>query len=71
MTPEQLRAWRTAHGWNQTQAARYLRTTQVNISRWEQGLHEIPGAVELLLYLYQQPRNLRAIETFLYKSVDK
>lgn len=72
MTAIQLRYWRTSKQWNQTQAARYLGTTQVNVSRWEAGTHGIPGCIDLLIHLYGQERNLRSIETFLYANrIDK
>jgi len=70
MQPAELKQWRESHGWSQTQTARYLGTTQVNISRWEEGTHKIPQSVAMLIYLLGQKRNLLSIEKFLYKHLD-
>lgn len=71
MTGEALKAWRETHGWNQTQAARYFGTTQVNVSRWEQGVYSIPEAIAFLVYLYRHARNIRDIETLLYTAPER
>ena len=70
MQGHELKAWRESHGWNQTQAARYLGTSQVNISRWEHETHDIPRTVDLLIHLLRQKKNLRSIENYLFKYLD-
>jgi transcriptional regulator with XRE-family HTH domain len=70
MTGDTLKAWRQAQGWTQTQMARYLGTTQVNIARWERGTHGIPRTIDILLHLLGQKRNVTAVENFLFKSLD-
>jgi transcriptional regulator with XRE-family HTH domain len=64
----ELKEWRKSQGWNQAQAARYLGTTQVNVSRWERGEHGIPDSIAHLIYLLNDKRNVRSIENFLYKT---
>jgi transcriptional regulator with XRE-family HTH domain len=66
-----LQAWRRGLGWSQRKAARFLGTTQVNVSRWEHGVYTIPGAIDLLVHLYAQDRNRRLVEEFLYKPLDR
>lgn len=68
MQGSELKEWRVAQEWNQTQMARYLGTTQVNISRWERGTHPIPDSIALLVHLLSDKRNLRSVENFLYKA---
>ena len=68
MQGQALKEWREQRGWSQEQAARYLGASQVSVSRWETGTHVIPGTVERLVYLFQQERNIRAIDTFLFKT---
>lgn len=67
MSGGELKAWRLAQKWNQTQCARYLGTTQENVSRWEHA-QEIPGPVALLVYLYRQQRNIRTVENYFFSN---
>jgi transcriptional regulator with XRE-family HTH domain len=64
----ELKKWRREQGWNQTQMARYLGTSQVNISRWESGKYDVPDFIAHLAYLLNDKRNVRSLENFLYKT---
>jgi transcriptional regulator with XRE-family HTH domain len=71
MTPTALKEWRDAHGWSQKKCARYLGTSQVNVSRWEKGTHDIPDTVMHLVLLLANPRNLATIENSLFTPLDR
>lgn len=66
-----LKDWRESHGWTQEDAARYLGTSQVNVSRWEGGTHKIPGTALLLMHLLNDKRNRRAVEKYLALTLAK
>ncbi len=70
MSGEELRVWREGHGWNQKQAARYLGSTQVNVSRWERGTHKVPESIRLLAHLLHDKKNIRFVEKFFQIALD-
>ena len=69
MTGAELKEWRDSHKWSQVQAARYLGTSQPDISRWENDGPPVPQTIAILVMLLQQERNVRAVENFLYKTL--
>jgi transcriptional regulator with XRE-family HTH domain len=50
MTPENLKKWRTEHGYTQIALSHALRTHSMTISKWERGEREIPSFLHLALY---------------------
>jgi transcriptional regulator with XRE-family HTH domain len=50
MAPEDLKKWRTEHGYTQITLAHALRTHSMTISKWERGEREIPSFLHLALY---------------------
>jgi transcriptional regulator with XRE-family HTH domain len=68
MHGEAFKEWRLSYGWNQTQAACYLGTSQVNISRWERGVRDIPDTIAQLVYLLSYPTNIWLMENYLLKT---
>ena len=67
MNPDELKQLRAERHWNQTQAARYLGTTQANISRWEKCEKPLPPMAAILVSLLRHPRNVAVVEKLLYK----
>ena len=49
MTPEDLKKWRTEHGYTQITLSHALRTHSMTISKWERGEREIPSFLHLAL----------------------
>jgi transcriptional regulator with XRE-family HTH domain len=50
MTPEDLKKWRTEHGYTQITLSHALRTHSMTISKWERGEREMPSFLHLALY---------------------
>jgi transcriptional regulator with XRE-family HTH domain len=50
MTPDDLKKWRTEHGYTQITLAHAFRTHPMTISKWERGEREIPSYLHLALY---------------------
>lgn len=49
MAPDELRAWRTAHGLTQAQLGAALGVTWNAVWRWEHGNRKVPAMVALAL----------------------
>jgi transcriptional regulator with XRE-family HTH domain len=49
MTPEDLKKWRTDHGYTQVTLAQALESHSMTISQWERGIREIPKFLHLAL----------------------
>jgi len=49
MRPEELRQWRTEHGYTQVSLAEILGSHSMTISKWERGEREIPSFLHLAL----------------------
>jgi len=49
MSPEELREFRLARGWNQTELARRIGVSSAAVSLWEAGRRAIPQPVALAL----------------------
>lgn len=49
MTPKQLQKWRKDNGYSQSQLASVLNVAKNTVSRWEQGVREIPPFLLLAL----------------------
>ena len=49
MKPEDLRKWRTVNGYTQVTLAQALNVIPITVSRWEQGVREIPSFLHLAL----------------------
>ncbi len=70
MTHIELRSWRKAHGWTQTEAAYYLGTTKTTVHRWELAPGKpqaapVPTTVALLAHLLSEKKNIRCVEKYL------
>jgi transcriptional regulator with XRE-family HTH domain len=50
MTPEQVAAWRAAHGMTLDQLAAQLQVDRATVYRWEHGQRAIPYMLELALW---------------------
>ncbi len=49
MKPEALKTWRTKNGYTQETLAQALKVHRVTVAKWEAGMTEIPGFLELAL----------------------
>ncbi len=49
MTPEKLKAWRTANGYTQEALAKALKVHRVTVAKWEAGMTEMPHFLDLAL----------------------
>ena len=61
--PDELRRRRRALGYSQPEFAMLLGVTEVTVSRWENGVHKVPGAVGLLIQQMRPKRGGRPKRT--------
>lgn len=60
MTPQELRAWRTAMGWTQAEAAQQLGTTKTTVYRYETARRTIPAHIEKTTALLAERKKMLA-----------